>query len=85
MTPDVFLDHDVIVGGFSAMAAAVSLLYLNGRASSKRTEDKLEKCEAQHEARTGDLLHLTERVGRLEGVNQFSGQVLAEVKKLRAE
>lgn len=75
----------IMVPAIGALASVVVYLWRHDVKRHERTETKLDECEEHHEKTRGELLTLTEKVGRLEGrqegIERLGNRVLEEIRK----
>jgi len=75
---------EFILAGFAAMGSAVAALWSIQRVNHKTTMEKLDMCEEKHEEAQNKMIEISEKVGRLSGVEELSNRVLDEIRKIRA-
>ena len=78
------IETSIVLAGFAGMTAAVTALWHVQRRDHTYTMQKLEQCEGKHEQATQTLIELSEKVGRLQGIEEMSDRVLDEVKASNA-
>ena len=77
------LDDEHIIAAISALAAIIGYLYRLQASAQKRTEAKLDRCEAQHGKTNEKLVEISKDLGRLTGMNELHQSVMDEIRGLK--
>lgn len=82
----VGLSPSLLITGIVGLSSAVGIMWKVLTTQQIRVEtrlsDKLEKCETKHESQHGDMLKLTGRVNKLEGMFEGHRQAREDLKGL---